>query len=155
MNSCFAWHNVFRMYVLITPRAVVYCAEAGKKLAAHFGKPPFQRLRLLGGNGLDKPQKLFHISDISISHLSIGSWQFQLVTICYQLISFLNKTTLQYLPILSSRLIVAFCQHRNHIHDREVILFPFRIPNATNLLVFKQLYSKFLFYNPMIFSFFY
>ena len=71
MNSCFAWHNVFRMYVLITPRAVVYCAEAGKKLAAHFGKPPFQRLRLLGGNGLDKPQKLLHISNSLYNNLSI------------------------------------------------------------------------------------
>ena len=51
------------------PRFIV--RKRRKKLAAHFGKPPFQRLRLLGGNGLDKPQKLFHISNSLYNNLSI------------------------------------------------------------------------------------
>ena len=54
----------------------------------HLRHPLFEGLCLGRGDGLDKAEKLFRISDIRFPHLAISGLHFESVTICHGSIFF-------------------------------------------------------------------
>ena len=60
-------------------------------LVAGFGKPEFDRLGFGTGNALNEAQQGFDIGHVGEVAFAVGGGQFQLVTICHQLTSFLPQ----------------------------------------------------------------
>ena len=71
--------------------------------------------------------------------LAVGSGQFQLVTICNQLTSFLGETVLQNLPIVPSSAGVRLLgEDLDDVHDREKTGFGFLIVEAADFAIFEN-----------------
>ena len=71
--------------------------------------------------------------------LAVGSGQFQLVTICNQLTSFLGETVLQNLPIVSGSVVVRLLgEDLDDVHDRENLSLGFLIVEAADFAIFEN-----------------
>jgi len=69
---------------------------------------------------LDEAKKGFSARNIREITFAIGGWQFQSVTFCNRLISFLPKPVFQHFPIVSCGLIIRLLgQHLDDIHHRK------------------------------------
>jgi hypothetical protein len=87
---------------------------------ADFREPEFDRLGLWARNTLDETQQGLGSGDVSEVAFAVGGRQFQLVTICNQLASFLAESVFQNLPVVSGGLEIRLLgENLDDVHDGE------------------------------------
>jgi hypothetical protein len=108
-------------------------------LIADFREPEFDRLGLWARNTLDETQQGLGSGDVSEVFLAVGGGQFQSVTICHRLTSFLVKSLFQLVPILSGRLKIRLLgENLDDVHDREKPGFGFLIVEAADFTLLED-----------------
>lgn len=107
----------------------------------HLRQPQLEGLGFLGGNGLDDTKKLLGVGNIGETAFSVGSFQFQLLTICKQFIcSLFIQPFFQNSPISAGMTgIWLICQYPHYIYNRKIPLFFPLAPCSTDGLVLKEL----------------
>ena len=122
-------------------------AFEGKRGIGHFlhplvtdlGEPELDRLRLGAGHALDEPQQSLCVGDVGEAHFAVVSGQFQLVTICNQLTSFLAEAVFKNLPVVPGGLVIRLLgQNLNDIHDGEKPGFGLLVVETADFAIFKN-----------------
>jgi len=104
------------------------------------------RLGLRAGHALDEAQEGLGIGHVGEVAFAVGGGQFQLVTICNQLTSFLLQTVFQHFPVALGGLVIRLLrQHPDDVHNGEKPRLGLLVVDAADFVPLKN--GEVLFHN--------